>query len=98
MRRRIRLDHEFVREIHTRMPVWGTSLMEEDSIRSLASGMFSRRDSKTQTQNLTKSTSPDEFQLQLDVALLVDFLKSHVQRPLLDVRPNLQRCSLNDSP
>jgi hypothetical protein len=57
--------------------------MGEASNRSLASGIFSRSDSRTQTQNLTKSTPPDEFQLQLNVALLVDFLKSHVQPSFL---------------
>src|SRR6476660_4376963 len=98
MRRRIRLDHEFVREIHTRMPVWDTSLMEEDSSRSLASGIFSRSDSKTQTQYLPISSPPGEFQLQSDVAFLVDFLKSHIKRPLLEVRPKLKRCLLNDLP
>jgi hypothetical protein len=35
--------------------------MEEDSSRFLASGIFSRSDSKTQTQNLAESTPPDEF-------------------------------------
>jgi hypothetical protein len=43
------------------------------------------------------STPPDEFKFQLYVAFLVDFLKSHVHRPLLEVRPKLKRCVLNDS-
>ena len=59
--------------------------------------MFSRSDSKTQTQYLPMSTPPDEFELQPNVAFLVDFLKSHVQRPLLEVRPKLKRRVLNDS-
>ena len=63
----------------------------------LAFRMFSRSDSKTQTQYLTKSTSPDEFKFQLYVALLVDFLKSHIKRPLLKVGPKFKRRVLNDS-
>ena len=43
--------------------------MEENSSRSLASGIFSRDNSKTQTQYLTKSTPPYEFNFQLNVAL-----------------------------
>ena len=31
---------------------------------------------------------PGEFELQLDVAFLVDFLKSYIKRPLFDVRPD----------
>ena len=46
---------------------------------------------------LPMSSPPGEFQLQLDVAFLVDFFKSHVKRPLLDVRPKLKRRVLNDS-
>jgi hypothetical protein len=65
--------------------------MEEDSGPSLASGIFSRSDSKTQTQYLTISTPPDEFNLQLNVALLVDFLKGWIKRPLLNVGPKFKR-------
>jgi hypothetical protein len=71
--------------------------MEEDSSRSLASGIFSCSDSKTQTQYLTKSTPPDEFKFQLNVALLVDFLQGVIKRPLLKVGPKFKRRVLNDS-
>jgi hypothetical protein len=57
--------------------------MEQDSSRSLASGIFSPSDPKTQTQYLTKSTPPDEFKFQLNVATPVDFLQGVVKRPLL---------------
>ena len=71
--------------------------MEEDSSPSLGSGIFSRSDSKTQTQYLTKSTPPDEFNFQLNVALLVDFLQGWIKRPLLNVCPKFKRRVLNDS-
>jgi hypothetical protein len=67
--------------------------MEEDSSRSLASGIFSRSDSKTQAQHLTKSTPPDEFNFQLNVALLVDFLQGVIKRPLLNVDQNSRGAS-----
>jgi hypothetical protein len=35
------------------------------------------------------STPPGKFQLQSNVAFLVDFLKSHIKRALLEVRPKL---------
>ena len=70
--------------------------MEQDSSRSRASGI-SRSDSKTQTQNLTKSTPPDEFNFQLNVALLVDFLQGVIKRLLLNVGPKFKRRVLNDS-
>jgi hypothetical protein len=57
-------------------------MREEDSGRSLASGIFSRSDSKTQTQYLTKSTPPDESNFQVNVALPVDFLQGGIKRPL----------------
>jgi hypothetical protein len=74
-----------------------TALMQEDSNPSLASGIFSRGDSKTQTQNLTKTTPPDEFNFQLNVALPVDFLQGGIERPLLDVGPKFKRRVLNNS-
>jgi hypothetical protein len=70
--------------------------MGEDSSRSLASGISSRSDSKTQTQDLTKSTPPDEFNFQLNVALLVDFLQGVIKRPLLNVGPKFKRRVLNN--
>jgi hypothetical protein len=66
--------------------------MEEDSSRSLVSGIFSRSDSKTQTQYLTKST-PSEFNFQMNVALLVDFLQGVIKRPLLNVGPSSRGAS-----
>jgi hypothetical protein len=48
---------------------------------SLASGIFSRSDLKTQTQYLTKGTPPDEFNFQLNVALFVDFLQGRDRAP-----------------
>jgi hypothetical protein len=75
----------------------GQVLLAPHSSRSLASGIFSRSDSKTQTQNLTKSTPPYEFKFQLNIAVLVDFLKSHIKRPLFEVRPKLKRRVLNNS-
>jgi hypothetical protein len=71
--------------------------MEEGSSRSLASGIFSRSDSKTQTQYLTKSTPSDEFNFQLNVALLVDFPQGVIKRPLLNVCPKFKRRVLNNS-
>jgi hypothetical protein len=70
--------------------------MEEDSSRSLVSGIFSRSDSKTQTQYLTESTPPDEFNFQLYVALPVDFLQGVIKRPLLNVGPKFKRSVLNN--
>jgi hypothetical protein len=70
----------------------------EDSSRSLASGIFSRGDSKTQTQHLTKSTPPDEFNFQLNVALLVDFLQGGIKRPLLNVCPSSRGASRTTLP
>ena len=61
--------------------------MEEDSSPSIALGIFSRGDSKTQTQYLSKSTPPDEFNFQLNVALLVNFLQGGIKRPLFNVGP-----------
>jgi hypothetical protein len=69
-----------------------------DSGRSLASRIFSRSDSKTQTQYLTKSTAADEFNFQLNVALLVDFLQSGIKCPLFNIGPKkLEARVLNDS-
>jgi hypothetical protein len=72
------------------------ALMEENSNRSLTSGIFSRSDSKTQTQYLTKSTPPDEFNFQLNVALLVDFFQGVIKRPLFNVCPKFKRRVLNN--
>ena len=70
--------------------------MEEDSSPYFASGI-SRSDSKTQTQYLTKSTTPDEFNFQLNVALLIDFLQGGIKRPLLNVGPKFKRRVQNNS-
>ena len=71
--------------------------MEEDSGRSLVSGISWRSDSKTQTQYLTKSAPPDEFNFQMNVALLVDFLQGVIKRPLLNVGPEFKWRVLNNS-
>jgi hypothetical protein len=71
-------------------------LILSDDRPSLASGIFSRSDSKTQTQYLTKSTPPDEFYFQLNVALLIDFLQGGIKRPLLNICPKFKRRVLNN--
>jgi len=58
--------------------------------------MLFLRDPKAQALYFAIRTSPSEFQLELDVAVFVDFRNGVIERPLLEIRPSLKRRFLND--
>ncbi len=60
--------------------------------------MLFLRDPKAQALYFAIRTSPSEFQLELDIAVFVDFRNGVIERPLLEIRPSLKRRFLNDSP
>ena len=58
--------------------------------------MFFLRNPEAQALHLAIRTPARELQLELDVAVFVDFREGVIKRPLLEIRPSFKRRFLND--